>query len=576
MILKNFSTYKGTKSNKRYKLKRFIAGILSPVIIITSLTGCKFNFRNKKNNTNNRNKYSYFDLYDYGYSNSKESNRDYYDYETNTYTTSATEYEESTNLDVQKPSLELDELSNAIIGSNVTLSDSELLNFENYVKSIKVSYPYSDLYGIKNNLSKYYNRTSYSPSGINIFTNNSISADKIYSIVKDNNAKENYPDKKVIPDSELKKICSIIADLINDYIKNNDVDLNLLSEKLLDLRIIKFDEFSYGYYDNEKRTMGFNVDSINKSDEFYKRIVEHETQHLLSYCSRSEIDNSNYSNRSGISYKFSNDDTSVNSLFWVWFNEGAAEYLTMDHNNTNEPGLYETLIKSFDTVKVSTILSDNSLSAFERLSLSSDIEDLFSYFNAETDSDKEEVLNMMYAYEVMLDLNSTSSAKAFYKLYKEKNGDSVNLTDLAKDLKCSIAQTLTKQFYTNLANKCKNSTVSLNEIFSLISIFENELSRGIWYASSGNKDAYTAFYSNYNGIQSSFFEAIANKLNINRDEIQQAYNSYNAKVDADASKLTLVSSDKKDYLGYILETRKDDKMNSVNYVSESFGMEKSR
>ena len=85
-----------------------------------------------------------------------------------------------------------------------------------------------------------------------------------------------------------------------------------------------------------------------------------------------------------------------------------------------------------------------------------------------------------------------------------------------------------------------------------------------------------AFYSNYNGIQSSFFETIANKLNINRDEIQQAYNAYNAKVDVDASKLTLVSSDKKDYLSYILKTRKNDKMNSVNYVSESFGMGKSR
>ena len=35
-------------------------------------------------------------------------------------------------------------------------------------------------------------------------------------------------------------------------------------------------------------------------------------------------------------------------------------------------------------------------------------------------------------------------------------------------------------------------------------------------------------------------------------------------------------SDKKDYLGYILETRKNDKMNSVNYVSETFGIEKSR
>lgn len=571
MILKNFSTYNGTKKRKKYKLKRFIAGFLSPIIIITSLTGCKFNFRSKKSATDNENKYNYFNFYDNDYSN---SSKDYYDYETNTYTTTDIKETESLDTNVLKPSLELDDVSNAIISSSVTLSDNELLNFENYVKGIKVSYPYSDLYGIKDNLSKYYNKTNYKPNDVNIFTNNFISADKIYSIVKENNARENYPDKKIMPDSELKKICSIISDLINDYVKNNDVDLNLLSEKLLDLRIVKFDDFSNGYYDNETSTLGFNLDSINKSSDFYKRTVEHETYHLLSYCSKSELVNSNYSNRAGISYEFS--DSKVNSMSFEWFKEGSAEYLTMNRNGTRETEIYQSLIKSFDTVKVSMILADSDLSKFENLSLGNNLDDLFNYFNAQTDSDKEEVLNMMYAYELIHDLNSNSSARDFYELYEEKNGNSVNKSSLTKDLKCSIAQTLTKQFYINLANKCKNTTISLEEIFSLISIFENELSREIWYSNSGNKDAYADFYLNYNSIQSLFFETLASKLNISQEEIQQAYNSYNAKVDVDASNLTLVSSDKKDYLGYILETRKNDKMNSVNYVSETFGIEKSR
>lgn len=569
MILKNLNTYNITKK-KKYKLKRFIVGIISPIIIITSLTGCKFNFRNKKSNINSRNNdYSSHCYYDSNKNNNSENS-----YSENNYNSTTSSETDSYEINTSKSSLELDDFSNTIIGSSVTLYDNDISNIINDIRSIRVSYPYSDLYGIRDNLIKYNNRTIYKPGNVNIFTNNSITADIICSIVKENNDKEISSDKQKMPDSELRKICSIMADLINDYIKNNDVDLNLLSEKILDLKIAKFDDFSNGYYDNTTSTLGFNLNSINKSTDFYKKTVEHEIFHILAYCSRRELDNSNYSNRSGISYRF--EDSKVNSMSFEWFDEGAAEYLTLDRNNTRETEIYQSLIKNFDMVKVSTILSNNSLTGFEELSFSNDLNDLFSYFKAETDYDKEEILNMMYAYNLLIDLNSTSSSKDFYNIYKEKYGSSIDSLQFSKDLKSSIGQTLTKQFYINLINKCQNNTVSIKEIFSLISIFENELSREIWYSSSANKDAYMDFYLNYNSIQSSFFELLGNKLGVSLNDVQQAYNSYNAKADINPFELTLISNDKKDYLSYILETRKNDKMNSVNYVSENLGIDKSR
>ena len=49
-----------------------------------------------------------------------------------------------------------------------------------------------------------------------------------------------------------------------------------------------------------------------------------------------------------------------------------------------------------------------------------------------------------------------------------------------------------------------NKNVKVEEIFGMISVFENEISRSIWYNS--NQSSLTEFYQTYDKIQTSAIE----------------------------------------------------------------------
>lgn len=548
-----------SSKNKKYKLTKVVAGVLTVQLLASVLTGCGLNRNNDySKNTSNP---SYYE--------------DYYGYVTE-------------NTDVTEPSIEndipsetlppnnnnrpnivpeLDEYSLGIINSKVTLDSNELTSFINYVKGINVNYTYSSLYSPGAMLSKYESLGEYNSSCENIFNNNEITGDQLYKIVKQNNKDFGVVEIATMSDSDLKEVCNIIADVLNDYIKKHpDTDLHLLSEKVNDLKILKFSDFSNGYFDSTNGKMGFDVSFLkSKPNDFFKKTVEHETYHFIQGNSLGEISNLNLESRMGIAYKF--DDVKVNSLLWDWYYEGSAEYLVCNRNNTKNTEVYKSLIKSIDTIKTATILSQNNkIIDFENLSLSSNLNDLFNYFGCETLNDRLEVINLMYSYNILYNINF--SVDDFYSHYKSTYGKAADKLYVEKDLNNSIAQSLTKYFYRDLAILVMNKEVSIEEIFSLISVFENEISREIWYTS--NQNTLNGFFEMYNDIQSNFFEMISKKINVSLDNVQQAYNSYNKQVEIDLSNMTIIDEDKIDFYKFILETRKNDKMNSINFVSEKY------
>lgn len=544
--------------NKKYTLVRFLSGIMSPIILLTTLTGCfnnKKDYDDKSKDTDS----SWFEYYDeYNKKEEKEQTES-----NNYYVEDPTVPQETTpNL-----SLDLDDESLRIIDSQLSLDANSLNYFQNYVRGINVYYPYSELYDTNIAFGKYKSLNKYNPKSPNVFKNNSISSNDLYAIVKKNNDAANLAPVAVLNDSDLKDICVIICDVLNDYIsKTSNVDLVLLSEKINNLKITKIDEFSNGYYDAQLGKMGYNVSYLKgKSGDFYKKTIEHETYHFIQSGSFQEFDELNYESRYGISYKF--NDININSLNWNWYYEGAAEYLTCNRNNSKDAGVYKDVIKAFDAIKVATILyPGNDLTSFEEISLTSDLNNLFKYFNCKNENEKIEVLNLMYAYNIKFNLNFICDE--FYDRYEKAYGTTLSKNQMVKEINNSIAQTLAKQFYMNLAESVKNKNLSVEEIFKLISVFENEISREIWYNS--NQDSLTEFFEVYNDIQSEFFGIIAQSLGVSSDDIQTAYNSYNKAVNMDLKDVSFVNNDKKTFYDYILETRKNDKMNSINYVSQKY------
>jgi len=566
-INKNLKSYE--KSNKKYSLVKLVSGIISPVIILTSLTSC-FNDSNKYKNNKD-------DNYDYGYHNYYEQDNSYTSSE---YNNSSNKYENSTesnydNNKVDNPnlSLDLDDYSINIINSKVTFDQYSMDTFVNYIKNIEVSYPYSSLFRTDLTLDKYNSLNKYNGQTESFFKNNNISVDTLFSIVKKNNEEANLVQKATLSDSELKEICSIIVEVLNDYAtKHPNANLNILSEKINNLKILKFDDFSNGYFDSTNGKMGFNVSKLkSKSYEFYKNTIQHETYHLIQANTIGEAEKLNFDNRYGISYKF--NDVNVNSLSLPWYYEGSAEYLVCNLNNTKESSVYGSVINSMDTIKVATILSkNNNIDNFENISLSNDLNDLFDYFGCENKNDKIEVLNLMYAYNIIYDLNFCCDD--FYEQYKTIYGEKAKKSVVGKQLKDSIGQTLTKQFYKNLSLQISNKEFKVEEIFSIISVFENELSRELFYNS--NQDTLEKFFDVYTDVQSELFNIIANKLGISVDELQQIYNAYNSKVSVDVNRISILDYNEKNYYNYILNTRKNHKMNSINYVITKYNNKKQR
>ena len=330
MRFKNLKVY--SKQNKKYNLVRVMSGAVAPILLSSMLAGCIPNTNRYDYHSDNSyyNDYSDFqnDDMNSNYSSKFDDNTNSVNNEANNNTEIFINNNENSNTNINL-TLDLDKYSLGIVNSKVKLDSNSLDAFIKYVNGINVVYPYSELYGMQLAFNKYNQLGKYISNATNLFVNNQITGDIIYSIVKKNNQEADLVEKQKMSDSNLKEICNIMSMVLNNYAKNrSQQELILISEKINDLKILKFDDFSNGYYDAMTGKMGLNVTYLKgKSNDFFKKTVEHETYHFIQANTLRELSQTNIADRYGISYKFNNLD--VNPLSWNWYYEGSAEYLPL-------------------------------------------------------------------------------------------------------------------------------------------------------------------------------------------------------------------------------------------------------
>jgi len=191
---------------------------------------------------------------------------------------------------------------------------------------------------------------------------------------------------------------------------------------------------------------------------------------------------------------------------------------------------------------------------------------LFDYFGCKSQKERVEIANLMYAYNIIYNLNFVCDE--FYDAYEAKYGLNASNSRIRNELHCAVAQTLTKQFYKNLSTAIKEKSISVEEIFKFISIFEMSINKEISY--SARQENLLDFFETYNEIQTEFFAIIADFVGVSTMDVQTAYNAYNKHAKVSADNLNIVNENKKLFYEYILETRKSSKANSINYVSEKY------
>ena len=471
------------------------------------------------------------------------------------------------------PVIQLDAELQAIIGKSVRFSNSSYTQIKNYINSIIVNYQYSELFNIKAALAQYNGINRYRANSSAFVSNNRIDKVKIRNQIISNNADflSDYSARRLseLSSSDFDKVFATFIETLEYNLSSGYVDLAKLDEKIQNLKILSTTDSKTAYVDAGKGILAVNMSVIGSrqtrypSIDYLRKIIVHETIHFIQMPTQNETEHEGYKARFGISYDW--EEHLVDSLFNTWFHEGSADRIMAAMDNYDMTGAtYPEYVKSVDSLTLATMLrNDVNERTISQISLQNDLNKLFVVFGCQTDQEKREILEMMFSFDI-----THTDNKGFYDAYKEFSGskmESSGKREFGYAQKASQAQTLTKIFYSNLANSLTSSNVKIEDIFKLISIFEADMSRLTWYASrpEPNRD----FFNTYVGIQNQFFARIAAEVGVGAADITRAYNAYNSASSLGEVSLSFFNSSENNYLTEMSIRLNDNKRRAINEIA---------
>lgn len=421
-----------------------------------------------------------------------------------------------------------------LTATNIKFNDTNYTEFNNYLSSLNTYYDYENLYNFDSSLNEY---NKLQLSGSHMCSLNDLSVDSLVNQVKNNNLDYKKTNKtsiyKELESNELREICKIIIDTVNNYMKDNkDISIDRIKCVLSNLKI-----FNQGSSVNNAFVTDDNclvvspnmmqIAKIMNGNETDKDVIIHEINHLLQKGCNCDLNkNENLKRNFGFSYGFKN--IKVNSLDFSWIYEASAEK-NMTNLTGHKPLVYENMIGYLESLSLVNILNDNyKVNDTEKLSFKRTLDDLYNYFNVTSDLDKKEILNMMYSIQVIQQAPSD-----FYNAYEETTGkkkDSSVVDEVNYTVKSSACETLTKLFYRNLSKSLVNKNMTLEDTFYLISHFENDLNVHIGYNEMNLSKYNEKFMETYIQIQDNFFYQLSKCLNISQEEVEEMFNNYSSKI----------------------------------------------
>jgi len=391
----------------------------------------------------------------------------------------------------------------------INYSNYNNLEFKTYIDNIEVIYDYEDIYNFDNSLNEYNDLILTNTHNSRL---KNLNSNELRKVILENNKEykeeNNSSIYKQLSSKELTEVTNIIIITVNDFIKlNPNISIDRIKCVLSDLKIFtQKSSMSNAFVSNDNclvlspNMLKFaNMINGQGTDE---DVLKHEIIHFLQKgCNCDLMKNKDLKKNYGFCYNFENLE--INSLDYTWFYEASAEKNMMNYTN-HDPLVYKNMIGYLESLSlVNLCKSDYKVNDTENLSFKRSLDDLFNYFGATTQKEKREILNLMYSIEVM-----QQSPDDFYELLEEKNAqqkDSELIDKINYTVKGSVCETLTKYFYKNLSDNIVNKSVSLGDVFYLISIFENDINNHVVY-SNGDKYSYNEhFMDTYLGIQENFF-----------------------------------------------------------------------
>lgn len=416
--------------------------------------------------------------------------------------------------------------------TKINFTNSNYNSIKSYLNSLNVIYEYENLYNFNESLTEY-NKLNLVNTHSNKLKN--ITVDELYNMIVNNNKEYKKSVKtsiyKELNSNEIRQICELIVETVNKYIKENkDIKVDRIKCVLSNLKMYKQTSSVANAFVTDDNCLIISpnmleVASLINGKGTDKDIFIHEIVHLLQKgCNCDLENNSNLKRNFGISYGFNN--VKVNSLDFTWLYEASAEKNMMNLTG-HDPLVYQNMIGYLESLSLVNLVDDNyNVKGTEELSFKRSLNDLYNYFEVTTDGEKKEILNMMYSIEIM-----QQAPTDFYKVLEEqtgKNKTSILVDEVNYTVKVSICETLSKLFYRNLSKNIVNKDVTLEDVFYLISLFENDLNSHIKYKDSEKYSYNEEFINTYIDIQNNFFYQLSKSMNCSQEDIENKFDNYTA------------------------------------------------
>lgn len=459
------------------------------------------------------------------------------------------------------------------LSQEIELDEGDVQEVIADLSDIIVDYPYSELFDIDEALAEESATIIAIPdSSTQLIVNSKVDENELYQQILQNNEEYLSQNKGITKyngttNSLIKKVCAVIAPQINEYLSGHDLseqDINYLNEKLSDLKIFNYDGYGYASYNPDRATLEVSEKMISNlqrntgESQTFEKVVSHEIAHLLQAPTQQTILQNNIM-QFGPCIKHSGEQS---TLYWDWYIEGSAEQLCMDYYETNESLTYPAEIKALTLMKTAGAVDPSvDVTTLEELSLQSSREPIYEYFKCTTEEEEKEILNMFYATNLFTSGSITTSNQIFVDNYSSKHDpmDGSTQIKLEDEWQGCVAATTSKTFYKNLAILISEKDLQLDEIFSLISMYENNVSNLTWYSSKRQE----SLLDNYTKYQDIFFRALAESNHIDKDELVNSYTKFHDENKANISEDMDLTSSQKEYFQDILDKYQGDKKEPI-------------
>ncbi len=410
---------------------------------------------------------------------------------------------------------------NAYLSNNINVLlnqgfDNTLYNIE----SIKITYPFEELfnesYSVNNFVGNINNELNHDTS---LLVGGKISSSNLYSKVLENN--ENYSNKSLKKDlssSELNKICNYIAESVNEEIINNKVNANEVACTLSDLKIFEINSVNDASVNGDNcllvtpSIINNNAKKYSNFD-YYKYVIQHEAKHLCQLSCNHIIGDIDH--KYGFAEFKENDQ--VNMYEYLWLSEAHASIAASKMQN-QEPISYKSYVSYLNLIDFTNGL--NITESLSDLALSRNINDLYNYFDTNSEIEKRDVDKLMFSLDIVLNSN-----KKFMKSYSNLNSG-ISESDMKQYMKISICESLSKQFYKTLIKYAKDNSMNLDDIFYLITVFEANLNDKLYFSSESDYENNKEFFEIYTSLQNEFFNIVALNSKLSMEDIITRFNNY--------------------------------------------------